>query len=193
MAGITGVTTPGTPGTTTFDQAGYDKAVSNTPVPSDYGSLLKEFTGQDLQNEPGYQFGLSQGEQGINRAALARGGYDSGTTLKSLLKFNQDYAGTKFDQAFNRNQINKNQTYNMLAGVSGVGQNTASQLANINQNFAGQYGQNTQAAGDARAAGLVGVGNAITGGLGQFVNYRQNQSLLDMLKSPSSAYGVTGV
>jgi hypothetical protein len=180
---------------TTFDQAGFDKAQqayqSQSPS-SDYGMLMKQFTGQDLQNEPGYQFGLSEGEKGINRAASARGGYDSGSALKSLLKYNQDYAGTKYDAAFNRDQIYKNQVYNQLAGISGTGQTATAQTAALGANAANQIGQNYQNAGDARAAGIVGVGNAVNQGIGSYINYNQSQSLLDALKKPSYG-GVTGV
>lgn len=180
--------TGGTPAQSTFDQAGYDKAMAayQAPQGSDYGSLMRQFTGQDLQNDPGYQFGLSEGEKGINRAALARGGYDSGTTLKSLLKYNQDYAGTKFDQAFNRDQVYKNQQYNMLSGIAGLGQSSTSQLANLGAQTSANIGQSMQAAGDARAAGLIGVANAATGGLGTYLNYTNQRSLLDALQGGSN-------
>lgn len=195
-SGTSVVLQPGTPGSTSFDQAGFDKAQqayqSQSPS-NDYGMLMKQFTGQDLQNEPGYQFGLSEGEKGINRATAARGGYDSGATLKSLLRYNQDYAGTKYDQAFNRDQIYKNQVYNQLAGISGTGQTATAQTAALGANAANQIGQSYQNAGDARAAGLVGVGNAINQGIGSYINYNQSQSLLNALKTPSSQYGVTGV
>lgn len=185
-----------TPGSTSFDQAGFDKAqqaYQNQSPSSDYGMLMKQFTGQDLQNEPGYQFGLSEGEKGINRAASARGGYDSGATLKSLLKYNEDYAGTKYDAAFNRDQIVKNQMYNQLAGISGTGQTATAQTAALGANAANQIGQSYQNAGDARAAGIMGVGNAVNQGVGSYINYNQSQSLLDALKKPGYAGGVTGV
>jgi hypothetical protein len=183
-------------GTTSFDQAGFDKAqqaYQNQTPSSDYGMLMKQFTGQDLQSEPGYQFGLSEGEKGINRATSARGGYDSGATLKSLLKYNQDYAGTKYDAAFNRDQIVKNQMYNQLAGISGTGQTATAQTAALGANTANQISQSYQNAGDARAAGLVGMGNAVNSGVGNYINYSQSKSLLDALKTPSYSGGVTGV
>jgi len=198
-AGMSALFQGGVGGSTSFDQAGFDRAQAayqnqqSQGPSSDYGMLMRQFTGQDLQNEPGYQFGLSEGEKGINRATAARGGYDSGSTLKSLLKYNQDYAGTKYDQAFNRDQIYKNQVYNQLAGISGTGQTATAQTAALGANTANQIGQNYQNAGDARAAGIMGVGNAINQGIGSYINYNQSQSLLNALKTPSSQYGVTGV
>jgi hypothetical protein len=170
---------------TTFDQAGFDKAQAayqNQTPSSDYGMLMRQFTGQDLQNEPGYQFGLSEGEKGINRATAARGGYDSGSTLKSLMKYNQDYAGTKYDAAFNRDQIYKNQVYNQLAGISGTGQTATAQTAALGANASNQIGAAYQNAGDARAAGIVGVGNAVNQGLGSYINYNMSKSYLDALR-----------
>lgn len=190
-AGMSAVYQGGSGGSSSFDQAGYDKAMQayqsqNQSPSSDYGMLMKQFTGQDLQNEPGYQFGLSEGEKGINRATAARGGYDSGATLKSLLRYNQDYAGTKYDQAFNRDQIVKNQMYNQLAGIAGTGQSATNQTAVLGANTANQIGQNYQNAGDARAAGYMGMANAANQGIGTYINYTQSKSLLDALKPGGS-------
>lgn len=66
------------------------------------------FTGKDLENEPGYQFGLSQGELGIGRGQAARGNFLSGAAMKELNRFNQDYAGTKFNEGFNRSLTTHN-------------------------------------------------------------------------------------
>ena len=176
--------------TNVFDQAGFDKATADynaqlqqTSVdPEGFGSLLKPFTGTDLVNEPGYQYGIQQGEQGINRAAAGRGSYDSGATLKALLRFNQDYGGTKYGEAFNRDAANKSSIYGMLSGVSGTGANAAGQTAGLGANAANAQGGYATNAGDARAAGYVGGANAIIGGVGNYLGYQQNQQTLDYLK-----------
>lgn len=182
---------PAAPGTSTFDQAGFDAATSrfNQPavagqagLPAGYGSLLVPFTGTDLVNEPGYQFGLQQGEQGINRAAASRGSYDSGATLKALTRFNQDYGGTKYGDAFNRDAANKQSIYGMLSGVSGTGANAAGQTAGLGANAANMQGQYATNAGDARASGYVGGANAITGGVGSYLGYQNDQKVLEYLR-----------
>ena len=189
-AGLSAVYQGGSGGSTSFDQAGFDRAQqayqSQSPS-SDYGMLMRQFTGQDLENEPGYQFGLKQGEKGINRAAQSRGLGDSGATYMGLTRFNQDYGGTKYDAAFNRDQIYKNQVYNQLAGISGTGQTATAQTASLGANTANQIGQNYQNAGDARAAGIMGIGNAVNQGVGSYINYNQSQSLLNALKPGGSA------
>ena len=173
------------PGSTRFDQAGYDAATAKfnaSQTDPNYGSLLRPFTGQDLQSEPGYKFGLEEGERGINRAASARGNWDSGATVRALTQFNSDYAGTKYGEAFNRNAANRNSVYGMLSGQSGAGQNAAAQTGGFGANSAAYQGNATMAAGDASAAGLVGSANALTGGVGSYLGYRNNQATLDYLR-----------
>lgn len=146
------------------------------------GTLLQPFTGADVANEPGYQFGLSQGEQGINRGARARGMFDSGAAMKDLLRFNQDYAGTKFNEAFNRDATTKGNMFNWLSGVSGSGQTATGQVSNAGQNMSNNVSNLTTGAGNARAAGIVGGANAINNTIGGVANLWQQNQLLDMLR-----------
>ena len=81
----------------------------------------------DFQKDAGYQFRLGEGMKAINAAAAARGGANSGATLKALTRFGQDYAANEFQNSFNR--------ASQLAGL-GSGAN----MAGIN--LQGQFGQN---------------------------------------------------
>jgi hypothetical protein len=179
-----------------------------------YGSLLRayrngaefdsgpafSFTGADLKNEPGYQFGLNQGTQGIERGQAARGNFLSGAAMKELTRFNEDYAGTKFDAGFNRasatygtnlarrqnewntnlgayNQ-NRNTIYNFLTGVSNTGQASAARVGANNQQVANSVGNNMMASGNAQAAGTVAGGNALASGINSAVNnYNSSNNL----------------
>lgn len=154
-----------------------------------YGSLMRpyrdgeefSFTGKDLANEPGYQFGLQQGTQGIERGQAARGNFLSGAAMKELNRFNQDYAGTKFNEGFNRSQStwntnlgaydsNRDRVYNFLTGVSTLGQNSAARVGTNNQQTANNMSNNLLAAGNAQAAGAVAQGNAWQSGLNTAAN-----------------------
>lgn len=154
-----------------------------------YGSLLTpykngqefSFTGQDLQNEPGYQFGLEQGEQGINRGLASRGSFLSGAAMKQLSRYNQDYAGTKFNDAYNRAlgtwntnksayDSNRDRIYSFLSGQSTMGQNSAAQVGTTNQQYARSAGENALAAGNSAAAGIIGSSNALQSGMNQATN-----------------------
>lgn len=144
----------------------------------DYGYLLREFTGDDLENDPGYQFGLNQGTQALDRRAAAGGNYFSGQALKAAQRFGQDYAGTKFNEAFSRDNTNKSRVANFLTSVSKMGLNAATQTGMAGIQTANNQAQNTIGAGNAAAAGQVGAANAWGNALGQIGNNYQEQQLL---------------
>jgi hypothetical protein len=55
-------------------------------------------------------------------------------------------------------------------------------LGNAGQTYAGQAGAAYGAAGQAAASGYMGAANAISGGLGQYLNYTSNNNLLAAIK-----------
>lgn len=152
-----------------FDEKGFTDALAQYNAskaalggpPSEYGSLMKNFTGEDLENEPGYQFQREQGQNALNQGAIARGGYFTGNALKELSRYNTDYAGTKYGEAFNRDAANKTRGYNFLGGPinSGIGaaQGTALAGANAANQISNQYGN----IGNAQSANYVNMGNQI--------------------------------
>ena len=144
-----------------------------------------------LQMDPGYQFRLSEGMKALERSAAARGGLMSGATGKALQRFGQDLGSQEYGAAYNR-----------LAGLADVGPRAAGVMSGLGQNFAGQYGQNLMAGGQAAAQGLMGAGaarasgymggaNALTGALGSYLNYNQNQQLLTRLLPQQQGMGYT--
>jgi hypothetical protein len=164
------------------DKQAYDAALGAAKYDPRFGSLLRPFTGSDLENEPGYQFVLEEGEEAINRAALGRGSFDSGATLKALLRYGQDYAGTKYTDAFNRDAAEKQRIYNMLAGIAGTGQTATGQVAQAGGQSASNIANLLSSQGDARAAGIVGSSNAWTNALNQGIGAWQNTKMLEYLK-----------
>lgn len=71
---------------------------------------------------------------------------------------------------FNTNETNKSNIYNKLMGLAGLGQSSASALANVGQNYSGQVSNNLAQGANAQAAGTVGKTNAINQGLGTVTN-----------------------
>lgn len=137
--------------------------------------LTQRFTPGDLQNDPGYQFELSRGLESINAGARARGTHDSGATLKALMGYGQGLASTKYNEAFNRNQSQNQSIYNMLAGISGTGMNTANGMANAGNAMAsglGAMGMNTM--GQIGSAGMNGIGQIGNAGQNMANNIGQN-------------------
>lgn len=103
-----------------------------------------------FRNTPGYQFGLDEGNKSVQASAAARGGLNSGATLKALTKFGNDYA----------DQQGYTPYMNRLASLSGMAQTSTNQTGQLGQNTANQIGNNQTNAGQARAGGIYGSANA---------------------------------
>ena len=193
-AGVSVIREAGTPAY--FNEGAYNQALQDWQASSmgrssamgrssEFGSLMDDFTGADLVNEPGYQFGLDQGQRAVDQSAAARGSLLSGKTLRDLVTFGQDYGGTKFGEAFNRDAANKSRKFSMLSGLSGIGQNTATNLGQAGMQSAGNISDLLTSQGAASAAGTIGQANAISGTIGNLSNlYMQNQ-YLDALRGGS--------
>ena len=126
--------------------------------------------------DPSYQFRLGEGLKALDRQAAARGGLISGGALKAAQRYGQDFASQEFGNAYNR-----------LAALAGVGQTATNQLGQAGQTTASNVGNLMTSGAAARASGYVGGANALTSGLGQYMNYSQNQALLNRL-GPQQGY-----
>ena len=147
-----------------------DALNAQKPQSSDYGALLKDFTVDDFHADPGYQFRLDQSKQALERQAAAGGKLYSGKYLKDLNTVVQGTADQAYQDAYNRFNANKQQKYNMLAGVAGTGQSSANQIGSMGQNAA-NMGQNAimtnagnqaslaLANGNANASAYTGIAN----------------------------------
>jgi hypothetical protein len=112
----------------------------------------------EFTKSPGYDFRFSEGTKAVDRSAAARGGLNSGRTMKALTKFGQDYATNEYDNFLNRYY----QSLTPLQSLSGVGQTTATNTAQMGANVASNVAQNQEDAGTARATGYINQGNAWT-------------------------------
>ena len=91
---------------------------------------LNNFDYETLQNDPGYQFRLKQGEESINRAQSARGSLYSGSALKAAQEYGQGLADQTYNDAFNRNLSIANQGLSASGALSGVYDNIGNIKAN---------------------------------------------------------------
>ena len=129
------------------------------------GALTQQFTPSMYQQSPGYQFQMDQGTQAVTNNASATGGVNSGNTLKALTSYGQGLANQDYYQAQNAYQGWQSQAYNMLNGISRQGQAGASNQAAAGNGVGQLVGNNMMGAGNALAAGQVGMSNALSGGL----------------------------
>jgi hypothetical protein len=130
-----------------------------------YGSWSKPISPQNVQNEAGYQFGLNQGNQNIQGSAAAAGGLFSGAAGKALTRFGNDYATTKYGDAYNRLASDQDRTRNALFGAAGLGSTGASTIAQAGGQYAGNAGDALQNMGNARGASIIAGGNAMNNGV----------------------------
>jgi hypothetical protein len=147
----------------------------------------------DYQADPGYAFRLAEGRKALASTARARGGLVSGQTLKGMQDYAQQSASQEYQNAYNRaftgygtDVARENQLYNRQAGLAGIGQTSANLVNQAGQNYATNAGNLMTSGAAAQAAGQVGAANAITGGLGTYLNYSQNNALLNALQRNQS-------
>lgn len=166
------------------DLADYNALVGS----KDYGKYASaEFTPAQFQVDPGYAFRMSEGMKGLERSAAARGGLLSGAALKGIQRYGQDLASQEYQNAFNRYQTARTNTLNPFASLAGVAQSSSNTLSNAAGQFGQQIGSNIIGAGNAAAAGQVGSANAIASGVGQGINFYQNQQFMNRLLPTTAA------
>ncbi len=140
-----------------------------------------EFTPTMAQVDPGYAFRMSEGMKALERSAAQRGGLLSGATLRGIQRYGQDLASQEYMNAFNRYQAQRAGTLNPLQSLAGTAQTSANVLGQQAGTLGQSLGSNIIGAGNAAAAGQIGAANAIVGGLGQGLNFYQNQQILNRL------------
>ena len=125
------------------------------------GQLGQPFnmTQQQLESMPGYQFALQQGLESTQNAAAARGLGVSGAALKGAAQFATGLANQNFQNAFTDYWANQNNRYSMLAGLSTLGGNVASNAGTQAVNAGANIGQ-------AQASGISGLGTGLGNALG---------------------------
>ncbi len=155
-------------------------------------NLTRGFSMADFQADPGYAFNLQQGQQAIERSAAARGGLDSGATMKSLAGYSQGLAGQQYDAAFNRYNTTQGNTFNRLATMAGMGQQAATTNAANGTATANSIGNNMMGAGNAQAAGQIAQGNNITSLVGSGMNTWLGNQYLNKYGNAGNGSGGTG-
>lgn len=107
-----------------------------------------------IQNNAGYQFRMSEGQKALERSAASRGGLMGGGFAKGLARYSQGLASDEYGNQWNR-----------LAGLAGVGQNSAQSLGGMGSHYADAGSSLYGDLGNAQAAGITaqfsGAGNAI--------------------------------
>lgn len=178
-----------------------------------------------LEALPGYQFTLAQGLQANQNAMAARGLGVSGAAMKGAATFATGLANSTYGDQFNRlmqganfvagtgqtyaglgrDSLNLNNAFqgnltnrfNRSLATSGLGEDAAANTGNTGQLAASAQGNFINAAGQASAAGDVGVGKAVTGGVNNFLTQNQLAQQTAILQANqggiNGAAGVNGL
>lgn len=175
-------------------------------VPSfDYGAKMPQFNFDPSQiaNDPAYKFAYDQAMQATQRQANASGYGNSGNLFTALQDRASGLASQQYQNAFNNamqkyniamgqynTQYGQYQDYlNRLAAAGGIGQTAANQMGALGANYAGNVGniQMQNAANQTNATNQLygGLNQAIQGGVGNYLGYKQNQQLLNSLQPQS--------
>ena len=144
-------------------------------------SKYTPFGMDQFQADPGYAFRLKEGQQALERSAAARGGLISGGALKAATRYGQEMGSQEYTNAFNRYQAERQARLGPLQSLTGMGQTTANTIGQAGQQMASNVGDAMGNAAAARASGYVGQANALTGGLGTYLNYSQGKNMLAAL------------
>lgn len=138
-----------------------------------------------IQNLPGYQFNLQQGNQAVQRNLAANGLLDSGAAQKALTQYGQGAATSATGQYLNG-----------LQSLAGLGQTSAGQTGQVGAYTGAQVGSNQIYSGNAQASGYANQSNAINQGLsgltGIYGQYNQQQNLMNQQYGPAYQGPTTG-
>jgi hypothetical protein len=152
-------------------------------------------TQAQLAATPGYQFTLNQGLESTQNAYAAQGLGSSGAALKGAANYAEGLAGTTYQQQLQNYLTQNAQTYNMLQGQVGIGENAAAQVGNAATQTGQGVAQSATNAGQAQAGANIATGNAV----GSAVNSVPTALLFNQLygsnayaSSPFAGYGGAG-
>ena len=153
-----------------YREAGYGALTRiNEMLPS----LTAPVSREEIMGLPGYQFGIEQGT-GAARQMMNVGGGGSNVD-RAAQKFAVDYTlGTAMPQVIAQRQ----NIYNTLAGIAGIGQTGQTQVNQAGTTAAGNIGQAAIGGATALGAGQIGAANAYANAYGNAGNSAMMYALL---------------
>ncbi len=119
------------------------------------GEMNRMPTAEEVMSQPGYQFGLQQGQRGIDNKISAMGGRVSGQAIKAAGRFNTDYASGQYGAEYQRRQ----DRLNRLQALAGLGQTGTAASTIAGQNSTNAISGLISSQGDANAASTMARGS----------------------------------
>jgi hypothetical protein len=97
---------------------------------------------QILQQNPGYQFTLGEGERGIQNQLAAEGLGDSGAAGKAITDYQQNLAKNAYQQAFQNQQTQEQNLFGRLYNTAGLGTTATGQGITAGEAFGAPQASN---------------------------------------------------
>jgi hypothetical protein len=138
-----------------------------------------------LVMDPGYQFHLSEGVRGKGFGSSASGMTLSGASLKDLDRYIQDYSLTKFDEAFNRNQMELSNLFNLATLGENAAAQTGYQGAAFGQTMAGLQSDQAAIGAASAAAPFNAAMTGVNTGLAAYETFKPTGGTVDKPKDYS--------
>lgn len=159
---------PGTAATTSYNVGG--NSFNTMDAAQDWANANKTGGTQygGMQETDAYKFRVNEGVNAIDAGAAARGGLYSGKAMQDLQTYGQGQA----DQF-------ENNYYSRISGGAAQGQAAAAQTALAGQQYAQANSNALSNIGNAQAAGAIGIGNALQGGINNGMGLYQYQNNLN--------------
>lgn len=161
-------------------------------------SFQHSFGMADYQADPGYAFRLQQGQQALERSAAARGGLQSGGTLKGLTGYAQGMASQEYQSAYDRFNNDQNTRFGRLSNIAGMGQNAIGINSGAGQNYANSAGNNMMGSANAQGAAGIAAGNqwgstlsGLGSGLGGIPMQAKTMGMVSNWLSPGAGAGAS--
>ena len=117
----------------------------------------------DVEETPGYQFRLMEGEKALRRQAGSSGMSMSGPAAKALMRYGQNYATEQYDTEYDRalkkyalQQHERAQRFGRLFKLAGVGQEAQGDIARYGFDTEQLTGKYRQIAKQALGMGKIG-------------------------------------
>ena len=154
-----------------------------------FGKYAGDFTQADFlaNKDPGYGFRFGEGMKALNASMAAKGLGVSGLGIKGAINYGQGAGSQEYANAFARAQTNRSNALSPLIGLATAGQNAAAGQGSLAAGYGASGAAGQTALGNIGAAGTMGGVNALSGALGQYLNYSSNADLANSIRT--SAYG----
>lgn len=110
-----------------------------------------------------YDFTKTQGLKAVQNSAAARGLGVSGAALKGASQFVTGLADNTYRNLFDMERLNRQDQYSRLKGLVDTGQSAAAQTGAAGTSAMNIMAPAAMAAGNAQAAGYMGIANAVAG------------------------------